>query len=39
MLINVAAHRRKTGWIRNQPKLRMLLMNPRNPYHATFGKP
>jgi len=33
VLINVAAHRRKTGWIRKQPKLTMLLLNPRNPYH------
>lgn len=33
VLVNVATHRRKTGWIRANPKLTILLMNPKNPYH------
>ena len=33
ILFNFAEHRRKTEWIRNNPELSVLLMNPANPYH------
>lgn len=33
VLINTAEHRRKVEWIRNDPRLTLLLMNPENPYH------
>jgi PPOX class probable F420-dependent enzyme len=33
VLVNVAAQRRKTAWIRRRPRLTVLLMNPKNPYH------
>ena len=33
ILINSAAHRTKTGWIRDNPRLTSLLVNPANPYH------
>ena len=33
VLINTAAHRRKCGWIRNNPQLTLLIVNPDNPYH------
>jgi len=33
VLVNVAAHRRKTQWIRENPQLTLILMNPKNPYH------
>ncbi|MEY2523488.1 MAG: hypothetical protein QOJ66_2053 [Ilumatobacteraceae bacterium] len=33
ILINCAAHRTKTGWIRRSPRLTSLLVNPANPYH------
>ncbi|MFM8554241.1 MAG: pyridoxamine 5'-phosphate oxidase family protein [Acidimicrobiales bacterium] len=33
VLINVAAHRKKTGWIRKNPKVTLLIMNPENMYH------
>jgi hypothetical protein len=33
VLVNVAAQRRKVGWIRANPFFTMLLMNPANPYH------
>ena len=33
VLINVAEQRRKTEWIRKRPRLTVLLMNPKNPYH------
>lgn len=33
VLVNVAAHRKKTSWIRKNPQLTMLLMNPKNAYH------
>jgi PPOX class probable F420-dependent enzyme len=33
VLINTAAHRPKTGWIRANPRLTVLLVNPDNPYH------
>ena len=33
VLLNLAEHRRKTEWIRRNPQVTMLLMNPENPYH------
>lgn len=33
VLINVASHRKKTDWIRKNPQVSMLLMNPDNMYH------
>lgn len=33
ILVNCAAHRTKTQWIRNNPRLTSLLVNPANPYH------
>jgi PPOX class probable F420-dependent enzyme len=33
VLVNVASHRKKIGWIRNNPHMTVLLMNPENPYH------
>lgn len=33
VLLNIAAHRRKIRWIRGNPELTFLLMNPKNPYH------
>ena len=33
VLINVATHRKKVEWIRANPKLTILLMNPANMYH------
>lgn len=33
VLINTAEHRRKAEWIRADPRLSLLLMNPENPYH------
>jgi hypothetical protein len=33
ILVNCAAHRTKTGWIRQNPRLTSLLVNPANPYH------
>jgi nitroimidazol reductase NimA-like FMN-containing flavoprotein (pyridoxamine 5'-phosphate oxidase superfamily) len=33
VLINVAAHRKKTGWIRKNPQITLLIMNPANMYH------
>jgi PPOX class probable F420-dependent enzyme len=33
VLVNVASHRKKTGWIRDNPQISMLLMNPENMYH------
>ena len=33
ILINCAEHRTKTGWIRNNPRLTSLLVDPVNPYH------
>lgn len=32
-LINVAEHRKKTGWIRETPQVSILIMNPENMYH------
>lgn len=33
MLLNFADHRRKVGWLREEPRFTVLLMNPQNPYH------
>jgi PPOX class probable F420-dependent enzyme len=33
VLLNLAEHRSKTGWIRRDPRITLLLMNPQNPYH------
>jgi nitroimidazol reductase NimA-like FMN-containing flavoprotein (pyridoxamine 5'-phosphate oxidase superfamily) len=33
VLVNVASHRKKVEWIRANPRLTILLMNPANPYH------
>ena len=33
VLVNVAAHRKKTAWIRRSPEISMILINPQNPYH------
>jgi general stress protein 26 len=33
VLINVAAHRKKTQWIRQNPQLSIMLVNPANAYH------
>lgn len=33
VIVNCAAHRTKTGWIRKNPQLTSLLVNPANPYH------
>jgi PPOX class probable F420-dependent enzyme len=33
VLVNVASHRKKVQWIRANPRLTILLMNPANPYH------
>jgi PPOX class probable F420-dependent enzyme len=33
VLLNLAEHRRKTEFIRRNPQVTILLMNPENPYH------
>ena len=33
MLVNTASHRPKCEWIRKNPRLTILLVNPKNPYH------
>lgn len=33
VLINVADHRKKTAWIRGNPEVSLILVNPQNPYH------
>lgn len=33
ILVNCAAHRTKTQWIRDNPRLTSLLVNPANSYH------
>jgi len=33
ILVNTASHRPKCAWIRKNPRLTVLLVNPRNPYH------
>ncbi len=33
ILVNTASHRAKSGWIRENPRLTILIVNPENPYH------
>ncbi len=33
VLLNLATHRKKVGWLRKNPQATFLLMNPQNPYH------
>ena len=33
VLVNVAEHRKKTGWIRANPQITIMIMNPENMYH------
>ena len=33
VLLNFAAHRKKTGWVRPIDSSRLMLLNPANPYH------
>ena len=33
ILVNTAAHRPKCGWVRRNPRLTILVVNPDNPYH------
>jgi Pyridoxamine 5'-phosphate oxidase len=33
VLVNTALHRSKCAWIRKNPRLTLLLVNPKNPYH------
>jgi Pyridoxamine 5'-phosphate oxidase len=33
VLLNLAAHRKKVHWLRENPQATFLLMNPGNPYH------
>ena len=33
ILVNTASHRNKCDWIRQNPQLSMLIVNPENPYH------
>ena len=33
ILVNTASHRPKCAWIRNNPQLTVLVVNPDNPYH------
>ncbi len=33
VLVNVASHRKKTAWIRANPQVSLILVNPENPYH------
>ena len=33
VLLNLATHRKKTGWLRTVPHATFLLMNPENAYH------
>jgi len=33
VLVNTASHRPKCAWIRDNPQLTLLLVNPKNPYH------
>ncbi len=33
VLVNVAEHRKKTDWIRANPQISILIMNPENMYH------
>lgn len=33
VLVNTASHRPKCQWIRDNPQITMILVNPENPYH------
>lgn len=33
VLLNLATHRKKVTWLRQNPQATFLLMNPENPYH------
>jgi PPOX class probable F420-dependent enzyme len=33
VLVNVAAQRKKTGWIRENPQISIIIVNPENMYH------
>ncbi len=33
ILVNTASHRPKCEWIRRNPQMTSLLVNPKNPYH------
>ncbi len=33
ILVNTAAHRAKCNWIRKNPQMTLLIVNPDNPYH------
>jgi PPOX class probable F420-dependent enzyme len=33
ILVNVASHRAKTGWIRKNPQMTIIIVNPENMYH------
>ena len=33
ILVNTASHRPKCGWIRKNPRITVLVVNPDNPYH------
>ena len=33
VLLNLATHRKKAGWLRKNPQATFLLMNPQNAYH------
>jgi len=33
VLVNVAEHRKKTGWIRDTPEISIIIVNPANMYH------
>lgn len=33
VLLNLAQHRKKTQWIRDNPEVSLILLNPENPYH------
>ena len=33
VLLNFAAHRKKTEWLRSNPEFTLILVNPENPYH------
>jgi len=34
VILNFAEHRKKTDWVRREPRVTILLMNPANPYHG-----
>lgn len=33
LLLNLAAHRKKVQWLRDNPQVTFMLMNPANPFH------